>query len=79
MTCAAESKGRHIRCGVRYAVSRREAVADRGGKHRAGAGLDCRLGAGHGEERTPNIHFMSMTLDVSKFSGWLNADARCHE
>ena len=26
-------------------------------------------------ERTPNICFMSVTLDVSKLSGWLNADA----
>ena len=37
--------------------------------------LDCRLGAGHGEECTQNIWFMSVTLDVSKLSGWLNADA----
>ena len=31
----------------------------------------------HGEERTLNINCMSVTLDVSKLSGWLNADARC--
>ena len=42
-------------------------------------GLDCRLGAGHGEERTQNIQRMSVTLDVSKLSGWLNADAPCRE
>ena len=28
-------------------------------------------------ERTQNIQLMSMTLDVSKLSGWLNAYARC--
>ena len=28
-------------------------------------------------ERTQNIHRMSVTLDVSKLSGWLNADAPC--
>ena len=28
-------------------------------------------------ERTENIHPMSVTLDVSRLSGWLNADAPC--
>ena len=28
-------------------------------------------------ERTENMFCMSVTLDVSKLSGWLNADARC--
>ena len=28
-------------------------------------------------ERTENIHFMSVTLDVSKLSGWLNTGAYC--
>ena len=28
-------------------------------------------------ERTPNMPDMVMTLDVSKLSGWLNADAHC--
>ena len=28
-------------------------------------------------ERTENIHFMSVTLDVSRLSGWLNAFAFC--
>ena len=37
------------------------------------------MGAGHGEERTKNIHCMSVTLEVSKLSGWLNADAPCQE
>ena len=43
------------------------------------AGLDCRFGAGHGEERTWNMPRMSVTLEVSKLSGWLNADAYCRE
>ena len=30
-----------------------------------------------GGERTRNMPFMSVTLDVSKLSGWLNADADC--
>ena len=42
-------------------------------------GLDCRLGAGHGEERTENIDCMSVALEVSKLSGWLNACASCRE
>ena len=42
-------------------------------------GLDCRLGAGHGEERTVNMERMVVTLEVSKLSGWLNADADCRE
>ena len=32
-------------------------------------GLDCRSGAGHGEERTKNISAMVVTLEVSKLSG----------
>ena len=40
-------------------------------------GLDCRLGAGHGEERTSNMKRMVVTLEVSKLSGWLNDDAAC--
>ena len=43
------------------------------------AGLDCRFGAGRGEERTLNMLPMSVTLEVSKLSGWLNADASCQE
>ena len=40
-------------------------------------GRGCRLGAGHGEERTQNIALMVVTLEVSRLSGWLNADAPC--
>ena len=28
-------------------------------------------------ERTENMYAMSVTLDVSRLSGWLNADAHC--
>eukprot|EP00964_Phaeocystis_antarctica_P006378 scaffold3455_cov62-Phaeocystis_antarctica.AAC.11 len=30
-------------------------------------------------DRTPNMLLMSVTLDVSKLSGWLNAYAYCRE
>ena len=42
-------------------------------------GRDCRSGAGFGKERTPNMPHMVVTLEVSKLSGWLNADADCRE
>ena len=32
-----------------------------------------------GEERTRNMRSMIVTLEVSKLSGWLNADANCRE
>ena len=35
--------------------------------------------AGHWEERTQNMPYMVVTLEVSKLSGWLNADANCRE
>ena len=41
------------------------------GKVYTGAGLR----AGHGEERTTNMPNTVVTLEVSKLSGWLNADA----
>jgi len=42
-------------------------------------GLECTLGAGHGEERTLNMEYMLVTLEVLKLSGWLNASANCRE
>ena len=48
-------------------------------KQRAGEGSSCRFGVGHSEERTPNMFCMFVTLEVSKLSGWLNADASCRE
>ena len=63
--------GRGIRAG------RRRAAGD--GSSVWGGGLDCRLGAGHGEERTENMLPMLVTLEVSKLSGRLNATAPCRE
>eukprot|EP00964_Phaeocystis_antarctica_P094002 scaffold60773_cov44-Phaeocystis_antarctica.AAC.5 len=72
-----ESKGAHTGCGPRY--TGREAGGRRVIAVHATCreGLDCRSGAGHGEERTPNMAPMFVTLEVSKLSGWLNTDASC--
>ena len=41
-------------------------------------GPNLRAGGGRARaERTENIWRMFVTLDVSKLSGWLNADAPC--
>ena len=40
-------------------------------------GIVCRFGEGHGEERAWNMLLMSVTLEVSKLSDWLNADVDC--
>ena len=50
---------------ARAAHARREGPAVKAGGARACA------------ERTEIMRLMSVTLDVSKLSGWLNADARC--
>eukprot|EP00964_Phaeocystis_antarctica_P066380 scaffold40102_cov54-Phaeocystis_antarctica.AAC.5 len=42
---------------------------------RAGEGSTADSGQGTREERTENILIMVVTLEVSKLSGWLNADA----
>ena len=61
----AESKGGHtVRSEVR--PGRREAAGDGGASSAQGKGLDCRLGAGHGEERTSNMLYMFVTLEVSQ-------------
>eukprot|EP00964_Phaeocystis_antarctica_P032218 scaffold18260_cov57-Phaeocystis_antarctica.AAC.2 len=51
------SKGGHVRYGTMCgpADGRRQAAGDRGARSVQGRGLDCRLGVGHGEERTENI------------------------
>ena len=66
-----------MRCGARY--TGREAAGDwTTAAHAAcGGACDCRFGAGHGKERTWNIEPMSVTLEVSRLSGWLNAVAYC--
>ena len=58
---------------------RREAAGDRGARSVHRGRLDCRLGAGHGMERTLNMLRMVVTLEVSKLSGWLNDPAPCRE
>eukprot|EP00964_Phaeocystis_antarctica_P032501 scaffold18408_cov61-Phaeocystis_antarctica.AAC.2 len=61
-------------------ADRRREVARATAAHAAcGGGRGCRLGAGHGEERTPNIWCMVVTLEVSRLSGWLNTVAYCRE
>eukprot|EP00964_Phaeocystis_antarctica_P124087 scaffold87775_cov48-Phaeocystis_antarctica.AAC.1 len=67
-----------IRCGTTCGPGGREAAGDRGARSVQWR-LDCRLGAGHGEGRTRSIWYMLVTLEVSKLSGWLNADAACRE
>jgi hypothetical protein len=70
-------KGKHKKSGERR-TWRREGVGA------AAAQAACRqrtrlwrLLAGARAERTLNIWRMSLRLDVSKLSGWLNADASC--
>ena len=46
-------------------------------KQRAGQRSTEDWGAGQEEERTENMERMVVTLEVSKLSGWLNADALC--
>eukprot|EP00964_Phaeocystis_antarctica_P147841 scaffold114545_cov30-Phaeocystis_antarctica.AAC.1 len=64
-----ESKGGHtVWCEVQSS-GRREAAGDCGACAACRGGLDCRLGAGHGEDCTPNMPAMVVTLEVSKLSG----------
>ena len=73
-TCR-ESKGGHHTVRGEVQAGRREGGGCKQGA-REGSTIDCRLGAGDWEERTVNIQSMLVTLEVSKLSGWLNADAR---
>ena len=73
-----ESEGGHVRCGATCGSgggTRRATVVQTACRGE----LDCRLGVWHGEERTPNMECMFVTLEVSRFSGWLNADTRCRD
>ena len=58
-------------------AGRREGVGRRSGASSVQARAWMGSGGGACAERTLNIWFMSVTLDVSKLSGWLNADAPC--
>ena len=65
-----------MRCGARWRTGRQAGGGGRPRcKQRAGERSTVDGGAGHGEERTENILYMPVTLDVSKSSSWLNADA----
>ena len=67
-----------IRCEKRYSPQEREGVGgggDASGMHRR-ARLKA-VGARSRAERTANMLFMVVTLDVSKLSGWLKAAAPC--
>ena len=68
-----------IRCGRRCGPERGRRRATAVHAQLAGEGSTAGLGAGHGEERTWNMRYMLVTLEVSKLSGWLNALALCRE
>ena len=72
-----ESRGGHmVRGEVRPGW--REDAGDRDAGSVQGR-LDCRLGTEQAVERTRNMPNMSVTLEVLKLSGWLNAHAPCRE
>ena len=48
-------------------------------EQRAGMAQVWRLLAGAREKRTSNMLYIVVTLDVSRLSGWLNADALCRD
>ena len=48
-------------------------------EQRAGRTQVWRLLAGAREKRTENMYSMVVTLEVSRLSGWLNADAYCRD
>eukprot|EP00964_Phaeocystis_antarctica_P028793 scaffold16235_cov50-Phaeocystis_antarctica.AAC.2 len=77
-TRPAESRKEGMRCRTTCGLGggRRQATAAQAARR---GGLDCRLGSGQGEERTWNMSSMVVTLEVSKLSGWLNANADCRE
>ena len=70
-----------MRCGARGA-GREVGGCARGGGGASGVhgeGPTAKAGAEgmRGAERTRNMLYMIVTLDVSKLSGWLKADAYC--
>ena len=74
--CRVERSACHAGRGVE--ARRREGVGGASAWHaRGGPNRSTTEGARARAERTANMPFMSMTLDVSKLSGWLNADADC--
>ena len=62
-----EPKGANtVRCGLR--AGRRETASD-GGAIPGWGRARFQVGGSHGEERTPNMPLMVVTLEVSKLSG----------
>ena len=68
------SKSRRTMRGEVWA-GKREGRGQRRHTQRAGEGSTADGGAGNGQERTRNMPYMLVTLEVSKLSGWLNDDA----
>ena len=60
-----------VRAGRRHRAAAAQAACRTGRAPTYGCGGRARA------ERTTNMRFMSVTLDVSKLRGWLNTDARC--
>ena len=52
VACCRESNGGRTVWGAVQSTGRPEVAGDRGARAACRGGLDCRLGAGHGEERT---------------------------
>ena len=75
--CRVERRAHTVRDDVRAGM--REAASDRGASRAQGRARLQIGGWAHGEERTWNMPYMVVTLEVSKLSGWLNADAPCRE
>ena len=76
---AVESRKKGIRCEARFAGRQAGCGGRPRCKQRVGQGSTADWGQGTGGERTENMSNMVVTLEVSKLSGWLNADARCRE
>ena len=75
--CALPSRKESIRGGVCGAGREARGSVGASGMHGKGPTEGSR-GARARAERTWNMYFMVVTLDVSKLSGWLNADAPPH-
>ena len=74
--CPSRKEG--MRCGARFGPGGGRAWGRRWRKWHARGRLDCEGWAqGTRAERTSNMFFMVVTLDVSKLNGWLNAYACC--
>ena len=78
--CNLPSQMRGVRCGASCRRAAGREASDRGAhRQRAGEDTTADSGAGHERERTRNMSAMSVTLEASKVSGWLNADAACRD